>query len=158
MPRRGEVTRTTNETRVEVHLDLDGSGQCQAQTGVGMLDHLLAAFARHGRFDLRVQAQGDLEVDAHHTVEDVAIALGMALRQALGQGHGIVRMGHALVPMDEALAQVAVDLGGRPYAVCQGEFGGQRIGSMATDLVWHFLESLAANANLCLHAAVCYGR
>lgn len=158
MQRQAEVTRSTQETWVEVHLDLDGSGQCQVQTGVGMLDHLLAAFARHGRFDLRVQAQGDLEVDEHHTVEDVAITLGTALREALGQGHGIVRMGHALVPMDEALAQVAVDVGGRPYAVCRGEFGSDRIGSMDTDLVWHFLESLAANAHLCLHAAVLYGR
>ncbi len=158
MNRRGSVKRITRETQVEVDLDLDGSGQCHVRTGVGMLDHLLAALARHARFDLRVQAQGDLEVDEHHTVEDVAICLGMALKEALGPGHGIVRMGHALVPMDEALAQAAVDLGGRPYAVCRGEFRGERIGDMGTDLVWHFLESLAAHGSFCLHAEVLYGR
>lgn len=158
MNRKGCVKRTTRETHVQVDLDLDGSGQCQVQTGVGMLDHLLAALARHARFDLRVQAQGDLGVDEHHTVEDVAICLGMALREALGSGHGVVRMGHALVPMDEALAQAAVDLSGRPYAICRGEFPGERVGDMGTDLVWHFLESLAANAGLCLHAEVLYGR
>ncbi len=157
MNRKGR-RRTTRETEVEVDLDLDGSGQCRVQTGVGMLDHLLAALARHARFDLRVQAQGDLEVDEHHTVEDVAICLGMALREALGEGHGIVRMGHALVPMDEALAQAAVDLGGRPYAICRGEFRGECMGDLGTDLVWHFLESLAANARICLHAEVLYGR
>ncbi|MGQ9585331.1 MAG: imidazoleglycerol-phosphate dehydratase HisB [Anaerolineae bacterium] len=156
--RRAEITRETRETHIEVDLNLDGSGQADMATGVGMLDHFLAALARHGRLDLRVRAAGDLAVDEHHTVEDVAIVLGLALKQALGDGQGITRMGHAVVPMDEALALVAVDLGGRGYCVFQGAFQTDRIGELGTDLVRHFLETLAHNASITLHAHVLYGQ
>jgi len=156
--RRAEITRETRETQVEVQLDLDGSGKADVQTGVGMLDHLLSALARHGRFDLRVRATGDLEVDEHHTVEDVGICLGLAFQKALDGGKGIVRMAHAIVPMDEALALVAVDLSGRGYAVFEGTFRSERIGSLGTDLVWHFLDTLARNGGINLHAQVLHGQ
>ena len=156
--RKATIKRQTNETQIELTLNLDGDGRCQTKTGVGFLDHMLHLFAAHGLFDLELQAQGDLHIDAHHTVEDVGIVLGQAIDQALGDRKGIVRMGHAYVPMDETLGFVAVDLSGRPYAVIDAAWHGPLLGQMATTLVPHFLESVAIHARLNLHARVMYGR
>jgi imidazoleglycerol-phosphate dehydratase len=156
--RTGRVARKTTETDVEVTLTLGGAGRYQVETGLGFLDHMLAQLATHGMLDLTVRAQGDLEVDGHHTVEDVAIALGQGLDRALGDRRGISRMAHAYVPLDEALARVVVDLGGRPYAVVEVDFTASRLGTMDSDLVIHFLETLALQARMSLHACVLYGR
>ncbi len=155
--RTATVSRKTGETDIELELNLDGSGQAEVQTGVGFLDHMLHALARHARFDLRVQAVGDLHIDEHHTVEDVGIVLGRALAQALGDRKGITRMGHAIVPMDEALALVAVDFGGRGYFVFDGSFATERIGQMGTSLIPHFFESVAHEGRLNLHARLLAG-
>jgi imidazoleglycerol-phosphate dehydratase len=152
------INRRTNETQIEMGLNLDGNGRYQGQTGVGFLDHMLHLFAAHGLFDLDLQAQGDLHIDAHHTVEDVGIVLGQAIDQALGDRKGIARMGHAYVPMDEALGFVAVDLSGRPYTVIDAAWHSPMIGQMATTLVPHFLESAAIHGRFNLHARVLYGR
>jgi imidazoleglycerol-phosphate dehydratase len=156
--RRATVKRVTNETQIELTLDLDGSGQADIDTGVGFFDHMLHHVAVHGLFDLSVRATGDLHIDAHHTVEDVAIAFGQALAQALGDRRGIVRMGAAYVPMDEALARVVIDLSGRPYAVIEAAFDAPVLGAMPTSLVAHVFESIAFNGRLNLHAHVLYGR
>jgi imidazoleglycerol-phosphate dehydratase len=156
--RTATLERKTSETQMRVTLHLDGSGQYDVSTGVGFLDHLLRHVAVHGLFDLTVRATGDLEIDPHHTLEDVALTLGACLDQALGDRKGIVRMGHAYVPMDESLGFVAVDLSGRPYAVFEGEWSTPMIGQLPTTLVPHFLESLAAAGRLNLHARVLYGR
>lgn len=158
MIRSAQLHRQTLETDVRLKLDLDGSGHTNIATGIGFLDHMLRHIAVHGLFDLEVKATGDLEIDPHHTVEDVSIVLGQALDQALGDRKGIVRMGSAYVPMDEALAFVAVDLSGRPYAVIQAEWHTPAIGLLPTTLIPHFLESFAFNAKLNLHARVAYGR
>jgi imidazoleglycerol-phosphate dehydratase len=150
--------RQTSETDIQLFLALDGQGKVDIDTGVGFLDHLLSHVALHGLFDLTVAASGDLQIDAHHTVEDVAIVLGQALDQALGDRAGIQRMGSAYVPMDEALAFVALDLSGRAYSVIQAGWHGPAIGRMPTSLVPHFLETLATQARLNLHARVEYGR
>lgn len=155
--RKAVVNRETGETRIRLELAVDGEGKCRASTGVGMLDHLLAQIAKHGVFDIKVKATGDLEVGQHHTVEDVAIALGQAFDRALGRRTGIVRMGHAVVPMDEALAMVTVDIGGRGYAVVDGAFEGRDVGGLDGDLVRHFLESFAGEAKLNLHASILSG-
>jgi histidinol-phosphate aminotransferase len=156
--RQASIQRRTGETDVAVDLALDGTGGYEAHTGLGFLDHMLAQIAAHGLFDLTVQATGDLEVDEHHTVEDVAIGLGQALDAALGDRRGLVRMGHAYAPLDEALAHVVIDLSGRPYAVVEVEFASPRIGAIDSDLILHFLETLAVHARLSLHARVLYGR
>jgi imidazoleglycerol-phosphate dehydratase len=156
--RSGSIQRKTGETDLSVTLDLDGAGLYQVDTGLGFLDHMLAQLAAHGLFDLWVRTNGDLEVDEHHTVEDVAIGLGQALDRALGERRGIVRMGQAYAPLDEALAQVIVDLSGRPYAVVEAEFATANIGAVGTDLIIHFLETLAFQARISLHARVLYGR
>ncbi len=155
--RRASLSRETTETKVSVELALDGKGQYKIETGNGMLDHLLAQLARHGLLDLKISARGDTQSGWHHLVEDVAIALGRALRQALGEGEGITRMAHALVPMDEALAQVALDVSGRGVAVVNIEFSGQDLGGLPPDLVRHFLESLAREARITLHASTLAG-
>jgi imidazoleglycerol-phosphate dehydratase len=154
------LERKTSETQVQVTLNLDGSGQNDVSTGVRFLDHLLRHVAVHGLFDLTVRATGDLEIDLHHTIEDVALTLGACLDQAASDRKGIVRMGHAYVPMDEALAFVAVDLSGRPYSVVEGGWSAPIIGSqnVPTTLIPHFLESLAVAGRLNLHARVLYGR
>jgi histidinol-phosphate aminotransferase len=157
-PRQAAIRRQTGETDVAATFSLEGTGRARVDTGLGFLDHMLAQIASHGLFDLEVQARGDLEVDEHHTVEDVAIALGQALDAALGDRRGLVRMGHAYAPLDEALARVVVDLSGRPYAVIDAEFTTPRIGAVDTDLIIHFLETLAVHARLSLHAHVLYGR
>src|SRR5512138_46003 len=156
--RTSTISRRTAETNITLSLNLDGSGKVDVTTGVGFLDHLLRHIAVHGLFDLEVKATGDLEIDPHHTVEDVGIVLGQAFDQALGDRRGIVRMGSACVPMDEALAFVAVDLSGRPYAVIQAEWHTPSIGLLPTTLLPHFLESFAFHAKLNLHARVEYGR
>ncbi len=155
--RTATVTRQTSETTITITLNLDGAGQAVVETGVGFLDHMLHALARHARFDLTAQAKGDLHIDEHHTVEDVGIVLGHTLTQALGDKRGITRMGHAIVPMDEALALVAIDIGGRGYFAFEGRFDTPKIGQMATSLIPHFLESLAHAAKLNLHARLLAG-
>jgi imidazoleglycerol-phosphate dehydratase len=152
------VERKTKETDISVTLNLDGSGNADIATGVPMLDHLLSHVAVHGLFDLQIRATGDLQIDAHHTVEDVAIVMGDALDRALGDKRGIARMGHAYVPMDEALALVAVDLSGRAYAVIDADFAAPMIGALPASLVAHFLETFATHAKMNLHARVFYGR
>lgn len=156
--RTARIHRQTKETQVEVVLSLDGKGEYEIETGIPFFDHMLSHLALHGLFDLTVRAQGDLEVDEHHTVEDVAICLGKALDEALGEREGIVRVAHSYVPMDDALAFVALDLGGRAYAVVEADFATPRIGSLATSLIPHFLETLAYHARMSLHARVVYGR
>ena len=160
--RTARVERTTKESRVVVELDLDGSGENDVVTGVPFYDHMLAALARHSLIDLAVSAEGDLAVDAHHTVEDVAIVLGQALREALGDKSGIRRFGDALVPLDEALVQVAVDVAGRPYCVHTGEPAGQEYaligGHYVGSLTRHVMETLAFHAQIALHVRVLSGR
>lgn len=155
--RRAELRRATSETAVALTLDLDGTGAADVRTGLAFFDHMLTAFARHGRFDLTIEAAGDLAVDAHHTVEDVGIVLGTALKRALGEGRGIRRYGHAAVPMDEALAEAAIDCGGRSYLVCDATFSGPTIGGMDATLVRHFLESVCQHGGCTLHVRA-YGR
>jgi len=157
-PRTATIHRQTAETDITLTLNLDGRGEARVQTGVGFLDHMLHALARHARFDLTVEARGDLHIDEHHTVEDVGIVLGRALNDALGDRRGIARMGHAIVPMDESLALVAVDIGGRGYFVFEGRFDTDRIGQMATSLIPHFFESMAHAAKMNLHARLLTGR
>jgi len=152
------IARTTGETSITLSLTIDGSGQCQADTGIGFLDHMLTLFAKHGQFDITVKAIGDLHVDDHHTAEDVSICLGQAIDQALGNRAGIVRTAHSFVPMDEALGFVAVDLGGRPYCVFNAEFVTPRVGTLATDVIFHLFESMAIHARMNLHARIEYGR
>ncbi len=155
MSRPARVERSTGETTVVVELDLDGSGTAKVSTGVPFFDHMLAQLAKHGLLDLSVQADGDIEVDAHHTVEDTAIALGQALREALGSKSGISRFGDAVIPLDETLARAAVDLSGRPYLVHSEPVGlAPLIGTYDTTLTRHFFESLTAAAGICLHLSV----
>ena len=159
MPHRtATLERATRETKVSVTLNLDGVGNANIATGVPMLDHMLSHVAVHGLFDLEIRAAGDLQIDAHHTIEDVAIVLGDALERALGDKQGITRIGHAYAPMDEALALVAVDLSGRSYAVIDVDFAAPMLGAMPASLVAHFLETLATHARMNLHARVFYGR
>ena len=157
MPRRAEITRQTKETKVRIALDLDGSGRSLPHTGIGFFDHMLDLLSRHSLIDLDVQAEGDLQVDSHHTVEDVGIVLGQAIDQALADKRGIQRYGWALVPMDESLAQVALDLSGRPAFVFRVDFTGPTIGNFATELVEEFFKSISTNAKLNLHIHVPYG-
>jgi imidazoleglycerol-phosphate dehydratase len=156
--RSATIDRITGETEVHLSITLDGKGHAAVATGIGFLDHLLTLFAHHGLFDLSVQAKGDLHVDMHHTVEDVAICLGQALDRALENHAGIVRTAHSYVPMDETLAFVAVDLGGRSYSVVDVTWHTQSIGALDADLVRHFLETVASHGRLNLHARVLYGR
>lgn len=156
--RHATVQRQTRETNVAITLDLDGRGIHTIATGLGFLDHMLAHVAVHGLFDLTVEAQGDLNVDPHHTVEDVALVLGAAFDQALGDRAGIVRVGSASVPMDEALASVAVDLSGRPYAMVEVTWTGSMVGGIPVTLIPHFIESFATTARANMHARVLYGR
>lgn len=156
--RRATIHRKTNETDISITVDLDGSGAHDVKTGVGFLDHMLSAFAVHGLFDLVVKAEGDLHIDSHHTIEDVAIVLGQAFAAAVGVRAGVNRAGHAYMPMDEALGFVAVDLSGRPYIVFHAEWRTQTIGQFPTDLVEHFFESFAVHGRLTLHARCDYHR
>ena len=155
--RSAEARRQTNETDILVKLALDGTGQCEVDTGIGFLDHMLSQVAVHGLFDLQVRACGDLQVDAHHTVEDVALTLGQAFDRALADRAGIVRVGYSYVPMDEALAFVAIDLSGRPYAVTEIAWAAPSVGGISVTLVAHFLESFAVASRANVHARVPYG-
>jgi imidazoleglycerol-phosphate dehydratase len=157
--RTAKKERVTTETQVEVELNLDGNGVTDVGTGVPFFDHMLSQLGKHGCIDLRVRAKGDIEIDAHHTVEDTAITLGEALREALGDKAGICRFGDALVPLDETLVRVAVDLAGRPYVVhSEPEGMAPLIGTYDTTLTRHFFETLAASAGICLHLSVLSGR
>ena len=156
--RSATIQRDTKETAIELSLNLDGVGRADIDSGIGFYDHMLGHIALHGQFDLRVTAKGDLHIDAHHTIEDIAICLGRAIDEALSSRAGIQRMGTAYVPMDEALARVVIDLSGRPYAVIHAEFNTPLMGRMPTDLVAHALETIAAQAKMNLHAEVLYGR
>lgn len=156
--RTAEISRQTNETQITIKLNIDGSGQYEIATGIGFLDHMLTHLAVHGLFDITVQAHGDLEVDAHHTIEDTALVLGQAFDKALGDRKGIVRMGDCFAPMDETLAHVALDLSGRPYAVIQADWHTPYVGNIPTTLFPHFFESFAVTARCNLHARILYGR
>lgn len=153
-----EIHRQTGETDVRVRFDLDGSGSAEVSTGVGFLDHMLELFARHGRFDLTVEARGDTHVDDHHTTEDIGIVLGQALKEALGGKMGIARYGYAYVPMDEALVRSALDMSGRPYCVYDVDLPTHRCGTFDTELVEHFCQSVAIHAALTLHVDKLRGR
>jgi imidazoleglycerol-phosphate dehydratase len=158
MTRTARVERETKESSVLVELDLDGQGEVEVATGVPFFDHMLSQLGKHGGFDLVVRTGGDLEVDAHHTVEDTSIALGQALREALGDKAGIRRFGDALVPLDETLVQAAVDLSGRPYVVHSEPEVVELIGTYDTTLTRHIWESVTASAQICLHVRVLSGR
>ena len=152
--RTAAVTRETAETDIEVTLDIDGDGEATVATGLGFFDHMLTAFATHGLFDLTVRCDGDLAIDDHHTVEDVAIALGQAFDEAVGDKRGVVRYADRRVPLDEALATVVVDLSGRPYFEWDGAFSQPTVGEFTSDMARHFCESFAMHANVTLHAGV----
>jgi imidazoleglycerol-phosphate dehydratase len=156
--RAATVHRQTRETDIKITLNLDGTGTYEVETGVGFLDHMLAHVAVHGLFDLTVQASGDLHIDPHHTMEDVALTLGEVFAQALGDKAGIVRIGSAYVPMDESLALVAVDLSGRPYAVTEIDWAGPTVGGLPVTLIPHFMESFAITARANVHVRVLYGK
>ena len=153
----GQIERNTKETQIRLWLDLDGSGQHEIHTAVPFLDHMLTHVAAHGMMDLRIQASGDTEIDDHHTVEDIGIALGIALRQAIGDKQGIARYGHCLLPMDEALALVALDFSGRGLCATEIAFPSAKIGRFDTELVAEFLRALAVNAGLTLHVRLLAG-
>ena len=151
MDRRATIERNTKETNVSVTLNLDGSGTAQLNTGIGFFDHMLDGFARHGFFDLAISADGDLEVDCHHTIEDTGIVLGKAIKEAVGDKKGIRRYGSCILPMDEALVLCAVDLSGRPYYVSNAEFPSQKIGDMDTEMVREFFYAISYSAEMNLH-------
>jgi imidazoleglycerol-phosphate dehydratase len=157
-PRTASKSRKTKETDIQVNLNLDGNGQCNVATGIPFFDHMLAQIARHGHFDLEVNAKGDLEIDGHHTVEDVGLVLGEALREALGDRRGISRFGHAYIPLDEALTRVVIDLSGRPYLVYKVEFKTARVGDLQTELVEEFLKAFVQEGRFNLHVENLYGR
>lgn len=156
--RHAEITRNTLETRIRVRLDLDGSGQASLATGIGFFDHMLEQIARHGLIDLTVEAQGDLHVDGHHTVEDVGIALGQAIAQAIGDKKGLTRYGHAYVPLDEALSRAVIDLSGRPGLVLECPFSAAAIGGLDTQLVHEFFQGFVNHAGVSLHLDNLRGR
>ena len=156
--RQATVERDTSETQIRLTLVIDGSGEAAVQTGIGALDHFLTLFARHGQFDLSIRVAGDLAVDGHHTTEDVAICLGQAIHLALGDHRGIRRTADVAVPMDEALAHLAIDLSGRSYFVMNGGFSMPFVGSLETDLVWHFFDTLSREGRMNIHIVQLYGR
>jgi imidazoleglycerol-phosphate dehydratase len=155
--RKGAVSRKTNETAIDVAVDLDGSGKADIKTGVGFFDHMLDQLARHSLVDMTIRAKGDLHIDDHHTVEDVGIALGQALREALGDKRGIARYADCLLPMDEALTRVALDVSGRPFLVFRTEFPTQKIGTFDVELVREFFQAVSVHAGLTLHIETLYG-
>src|ERR1700728_1401300 len=157
MMRTASVKRTTKETAVEVAINLDGEGRGAIATGIGFLDHMLDLLARHSRIDIEIKAKGDLHIDHHHTTEDVGIALGQAVKQALGDMKGITRYADVQVPMDEALTRVAIDISGRPFLVFKSEFVRDKVGSFDTELVQEWFQAFAMNAGITLHLEVLYG-
>jgi imidazoleglycerol-phosphate dehydratase len=156
--RKAAIKRKTKETDIAVAVDLDGSGKADIATGIGFLDHMLEQVARHGLIDLKIKAAGDLHIDQHHTAEDIGIALGQALRQALGDMKGITRYADVLLPMDEALTRVAIDVSGRPFLVWRVKFTRGKVGDFDTELVREFFQALAQNAGMTLHVENLYGR
>jgi imidazoleglycerol-phosphate dehydratase len=156
--RTATVERKTRETEIAVSLDLDGAGDCDIDTGIGFLDHMLESFGRHSMIDLKVRAQGDLHVDFHHTAEDTAIVIGQAVKKALGDLAGITRFGAAAIPMDEALTRVAVDVSNRPYLVWRVEIPKPKLGEMDTELFREWFQAFAQNAGICLHIESLYGQ
>jgi imidazoleglycerol-phosphate dehydratase len=158
MSRTAEIERNTLETRIRIRLDLDGTGQCKLETGVPFLNHMLDQVARHGLIDLDIQAEGDLHIDAHHTVEDIGIALGQALAKALGDKQGIRRYGHSYVPLDEALSRVVIDLSGRPGLEFDVDFPRARIGDFEVDLFQEFFQGFVNHAGVTLHVDSLRGR
>ena len=157
MARRAEIARKTGETDIRLVFSLDGRGVSNISTGIGFMDHMLVLFSRHGLFDLDVNASGDLDVDSHHTVEDIGIVLGTALKEALGDKKSILRYGTSFVPMDEALAMVSVDISGRPFLVFDARFSNDRVGEMDTELFEEFFRAFAFNAGITLHIKVLHG-
>jgi imidazoleglycerol-phosphate dehydratase len=155
--RRAEIGRKTKETDIRVTVDLDGTGRAEINSGVGFLDHMLTHIARHGLFDITVKATGDLEIDAHHTVEDVGICLGKAFHDAVGSAMGLTRFGHAVTPMDEALAEVAVDVSGRPFLSFQADFAQGRVGDFDAELVEEFFRAFAVHSRMTIHVVLRYG-
>ncbi|AGT33418.1 imidazoleglycerol-phosphate dehydratase [Geobacillus genomosp. 3] len=158
MAREATIARTTNETSIELRLAIDGEGKAELETGVPFLTHMLDLFAKHGQFDLRIAAKGDTHIDDHHTTEDIGICLGQAIKEALGDKKGIKRYGNAFVPMDDALAQVVIDLSNRPHFEFRGEFPSAKVGAFDVELVHEFLWKLALEARMNLHVIVHYGR
>lgn len=158
MARTAEISRKTNETNITLSLNIDGEGKSDLETGVPFMTHMLDLFAKHGQFDLNIIANGDTDVDDHHTTEDIGICLGQVLKDALGDKKGIKRYGNAFVPMDEALAQVVVDLSNRPHLEMRAEFPSQKVGTFDTELVHEFLWKLALEARMNLHVIVHYGQ
>lgn len=158
MPRTSHIRRNTKETQIDLHLNLDGRGEAEISTGIPFFDHMLDLVTRHGGFDLRVNATGDLDVDQHHTVEDVGIALGGAVNAALRSKRGILRAGYFLMPMDETLAAAAVDLGGRSFCVVKAKFSAARVGDFQTELVEDFFHGFAQGARANVHLRLLYGR
>lgn len=157
MARKAEISRKTSETDIQLAIDLDGTGKSEIETGIGFFNHMLTLFAKHGLFDVTLKAVGDLDVDAHHTVEDVGITAGQAVKQALGEKISIKRYGTAFVPMDESLAMVSLDLGGRPYLVFDAPLAQGKVGGMDAELVEEFFRAFAFNAGMNLHIKVLYG-
>ena len=155
--RKSAISRTTNETSIEVEVNLDGAGASKIATGVGFFDHMLDQLARHSLVDMTIAAKGDLQIDDHHTVEDVGIALGQAIRQALGDKRGVVRYADCLLPMDETLTRVALDVSGRPFLVFRTQFPTPKIGTFDTELVREFFQAVAMNAGITLHIETLYG-
>ena len=158
MTRRADIVRETKETNVQVTLELDGTGKSEIHTGIGFFDHMLTLMAAHGKFDLNVTCRGDLHVDGHHSVEDIGITLGQALKQALGDGSGINRYGSFFLPMDETLALVALDLSGRPYLVYDGGAVAPMIGEYDAELTEEFLRALVVHGGITLHVKILYGQ
>ena len=157
MNRRGEIVRDTKETQIRAVVDMDGTGVCQVSTGIGFFDHMLEALGRHGGFDLTVEAKGDLHIDMHHTVEDVGIVIGQAIKQALDGFKGVRRFGHAYIPMDETLTRCALDLSNRPYLIWKVAFPRPKIGEFDTELFKEFHHAFAMNLGACVHLETLYG-
>lgn len=155
--RKAFIARKTKETEIEIRVDLDGAGRAQIATGIGFFDHMLEQLARHSLIDMEISTKGDLHIDQHHTVEDTGIALGQALRQALGEARGIARFADALIPMDETLTRVAIDLSGRPFLVFRTQFPRPKIGDFDTELVREFFQALAVHLGMNLHIETLYG-
>ena len=157
MTRTADIRRDTKETQIRVRLDLDGTGQARIDTGIGFFDHMLDSFARHGGFDLEVEAKGDLHIDMHHTVEDTGIVIGQAFNRALDGFKGVRRFGHAYIPMDETLTRCAIDLSNRPYLVWRVKFSRPKVGEMDTELFKEFHHAFAMHAGACVHLETLYG-
>ncbi|MGH4121955.1 MAG: imidazoleglycerol-phosphate dehydratase HisB [Clostridium sp.] len=158
MSRQAKIVRDSNETKIDISINLDGSGKYEGDTGIGFFDHMLCLFAKHGFLDLYVAVVGDLNVDSHHTIEDVGIVLGSVIKEALKGKEGIKRYGTSFVPMDETLATVSLDLSGRPYLIFEGDFTVDRLGSFDTEMVEEFFRAIAVNGGITLHARVLYGK